>query len=278
LVYKSADRICLSLDRDRISWSGNSYAWDGIAFNQLISSIDVNNKIIILEDNFHLPKLTPMQNEVRQRMLMADKLGPGGWHIQLDSDELFLNFEGFVAYLRKLNPKRKLNVICPWITLYKQDSNGFFYVHPVRFREIESIQIATMWPRYDFGRRNGYFNLFANFPILHLSWARSAEEIRTKLWNWGHRDDVLSERLTQVYDDWCRLNRDNYSEFKNFHMLEPGKWPRLSYLPCKSVDELIYWSKIELGLPITKINLFFVNSIWISRLVHMLGRLIGKRM
>lgn len=273
LIYKAADRICLSLDRDRISWSGNPFTWDDQAFRQLVKKIDVDHKIRVLEDDFHLPHLSPMQNEVRQRMCMADALGEGGWHIQLDSDEFFLDFGGFVAYLKRLKPRRKINVVCPWITLYKQDSTGFFYVQPNRFREIESIQIATMWPKYEFGRRNGYFNVLANFPILHLSWARSPEEIREKLWNWGHRDDVLRERLMQVYEDWCKLNRDNYTGYINFHMLEPERWPRLAYVACKSVEELIQQSKADLQLPLNRFRLLMANSIWVSRFVFLFRRI-----
>jgi len=36
LVYDDADIICLSLDKDRISWSGRPYAFDTAGFQQLV--------------------------------------------------------------------------------------------------------------------------------------------------------------------------------------------------------------------------------------------------
>jgi hypothetical protein len=99
-VYDQADRICLSIDKDRISWSGHRYEWHEHEFRSMIREIDKSSKILIVEEDYHLLTLTPMQNEVRQRNKIADHLGAGGWHIQLDCDEYFHNFSGFVSYLR----------------------------------------------------------------------------------------------------------------------------------------------------------------------------------
>lgn len=263
LVYEAADIICLSIDKDRISWSGKPFSWDESAFQALLRQMDPAAKIRLLEEDFHLPGLTPMQNELRQRQRMAEFMGPGGWHVQLDTDEFFLNFDGFVDYLKKIKTDRKVNVVCPWITLYKQGTGGFFYVKPERFSEVEYIQVATRWPYYEYGRRNGYFNIHCNFPILHLSWARSESEMWEKLNNWGHTTDFDVRRY---YELWQQVNKDNYHHYKNFHHLNAKAWPRLGFLVGKSVDEMIHAHAGRFQLPVSRLTLWFKNSLWVSRL------------
>jgi hypothetical protein len=36
-----------------------------------------------------------MENETRERMMIAQRMGEGGWHVQVDSDEYFLDFGTF---------------------------------------------------------------------------------------------------------------------------------------------------------------------------------------
>lgn len=273
LVYEAADTICLSIDKDRISWSGNPFSWDEPAFQALIRSLDPAGKIRLLEDDFHLAELTPMQNEVRQRQRMADFMGPGGWHVQLDTDEFFLNFTAFAAYLKTIRTKRKVNIVCPWITLYKQVPDGFFYVKPERFSEVEYIQVATRWPHYEYGRRNGFFNIHCNFPLLHLSWARSESEMWEKLNNWGHATDF---DVLRYFELWQRVNKDNYKGYTNFHHLHPEAWPRLGYLQGKSVDAMIVTESHRFKLPVSRLTLWIRNSIWLSRLRELLKRIRGN--
>ena len=270
LIYDDSDLICLSIDQDRMSWTGVPYSWDETGFQNLISSIDSQGKIKILEENYHLPDLSPMQNEVRQRNRIAKFFGDGGWYIQLDTDEFFLNFKGFVGYLKALRPARKINVACPWITLYKQSTEGFFYVDAERFDQIEFMQIATKWPTYEYGRRNGNFNLYTDFAILHLSWARSEDEIWEKLNNWGHRDDF---DIRQYFEQWQLLNVDNYRQYQNIHHLKPEAWPALGFIPAKSINELLGLEPVPIRLPILPSDLKQRNNIWLSRLASISRRL-----
>lgn len=263
-IYKEADKIILSVDKDRISWAGTPFTWDEPAFRQLVKELDTDNKIDILEEDYHLPELKPMENEVRQRMKIAAALGAGGWHIQLDTDEFFLNFSAFVSHLRNLpRGRRPFNVSCPWITLYKQDSEGFFYVAPERFEQIEFIQIATLWPSYEYGRRNGNFNILTDCALLHLSWARPEAEIWEKLNNWGHKDDF---DIAAYFSKWKELNSTNYQEYRNFHHIRPEIWPGLKYLPAKSVVELLPLARSQMQLPMSPFQLKLANSIWWARI------------
>ncbi|MDI9320102.1 MAG: hypothetical protein QM530_06445 [Phycisphaerales bacterium] len=272
LVYKDADQICLSIDKERISWAGNRFEFDESGFRNLIKEIDTENKIRIYEDDFHLPQLSPMQNEIRQRKMMAAFLGVNnGWHLQLDSDEYFLNFPGFVQYLKKLKPRRPINVCCPWITLYKRIDEGFLMVNPTMFSKIEFIPIATNTPDYEHGRRNGYFNHYTNFAILHQSWARSSDEVWLKLNNWGHRYD---SDIDAHFKMWREATGENYQLYKNFNQVKPSNWPSLSLLPLRkdqSVLDLIQ-SNITIPTRIKNIDLKKKNSIWASRILKLISR------
>jgi hypothetical protein len=272
LVYKEADEICLAIDIDRTSWTGNKFAFDEVGFKNLIESIDSEGKIQLYQDDFHLPNLSPMENEVRQRKLMAEFMGANdGWHLQLDSDEYFLNFAGFVKYLKELKTRRAINVCCPWITLYKRIDEGFLMVNPKRFKNIEFIPIATNIPHYEHGRRNGYFNHHTNFAILHQSWARSKEEVWQKLNNWGHRYDSDINAYFKLWDD---ASAENYKEYINFNQVNPANWPSLELLPLRkdqSIVELIQ-SNISLPIRIKNLDLRKKNSIWVSRFHHLIRK------
>src|SRR3954466_6496597 len=102
-IYENSDLICISIDRERRSWSGKSFSWDQAAFEEMIDKIDTKRKIKIFEEDFSLPALSPMENEVRQRTMIAEFMGNDGWHIQLDTDEYFLDFFGFTKYLKGLS-------------------------------------------------------------------------------------------------------------------------------------------------------------------------------
>lgn len=264
MIYESADTICLSIDAERKSWVGNPFTFDETGFKEILKELDKDNKIKILEADFHLPDLAPMQNEVRQRKMMADFMGQGGWHIQLDADEYFLDFKGFTKYLKTLKFSRPTNVCCPWITLYKQVEEGFLMVQPEKFRQIEFIPIATNQPHYEYGRRNGYFNHYSPFPILHQSWARTPEEVWQKLSNWGHRFDADIE---QHFALWKNASINNYTTYRNFNQNVPDVWPKLELLKVKNneIKSLLH-SDVIIPLELPPVSLMLKNSIWVSRI------------
>lgn len=272
-VYASADLICLSIDKDRISWSGNAFAFVDDAFKSLVKKIDIQNKIRIYEDDFHLPSLTPMQNEVRQRNLMAKFMKDGGWHIQLDCDEYFIAFEKFVHYLKSLSLKnRRTNICCAWVTVYKKTDAGYLYILPKTKEQLEYIAIATLQPDYKFGRRNGDFNIYTDYTIVHQSWARPDEEILQKIKNWGHRDDFDVE---EYFQKWKSLNKDNYQSYINFHPIQSEQWPSLQYLEARSMDDFIAkfsWSKF----PYSSFQLWLKNSRIIAKVKKGVSILTGK--
>lgn len=270
LIYDSADEICLSIDKDCISWSGASFAFDEENFSHFISLVDKEKKIRLYKDDFHKPDLTPMQNEVRQRNMMAERMGKGGWHIQLDADEYFVDFGEFVKRLHHYRGSNKVNICVPWVTLFKRLSDSWLVINMENTKAIEYIPVATLNPSYEYGRTNGYFNHKINTLLLHQSWARSKEEIEMKVKNWGHKNDFNAGSFIMFWDD---LSKENYKSKLNFHPLKPFTWASLKEVPGKNIEDVINFLKQNPPALLNAAELKKQNSIIRSRVKAVLKRM-----
>jgi hypothetical protein len=272
LVYKDADSICLSIDNERRSWAGEFFSINENEFFDFIEKLDIGKKIRILQEDFHLPHLTPMQNEVRQRNRMADFLGHDGWHIQLDCDEYFLDFSNFVNELRRLRGTKPVNICCALVTLYKNVENGFLYVKALEKQGVEFVQVATNVPVYEYGRRNGHFNRYTRYIIIHQSWARSEEEISQKLFNWGHKNDFDAAKYLK---SWKKVSKDNYKEQSNLHPISPSTWPKLEFVRAQDIHEFnrqFSWP----DFPYSTLALWLKNSRMIARINRLIQSVVRR--
>ena len=264
IIYKDADIICLSLDSHFISWSGEQFYFEETAFQEFINKTDTEKKIKVYRDNFHLRELSPMENEARQRNLIARFLEKGGWHVQLDCDEYFLQFSDFVSQLQSMNRlDKRFNVCCPLVNVFKKVSGGYLFIDPLTEKEVEYIQIATLEPNYLYGRRNDYFNVYVNYTIIHQSWARSEDEIRCKIENWGHHKDF---DIDTFFKRWINLNETNYQEWKNFHPINPPVWPALALFKTDTLQKFIDTFDVSVFPRMNYWQRLFKNSLLISRI------------
>jgi hypothetical protein len=274
-VYAAADVICLAVDKDRHSWRCNPYAFDNEAFYTFVKSIDTQKKIDIYEADFSLPNLNSRENCNRHRTLIAERMGKGGWHIQVDSDEYFLDFEGFVKELKKIhqNPtgdEFPVNVCAPFIPLFKKTKNGYLYVNFTNGLS-EIIPMATNKPKYERARQNGYFNIYTKSYIIHDTWARDEDEMKYKIDTWGHASEELhaTEIRNAYFNLWKATNEFNYQYLYDFHPASPKVWEKLAYVAAKDIDELI--ENIVLPrFPLSDLQLALKNSVNYSRLSQLL--------
>ncbi|MDT0647845.1 hypothetical protein RM545_14185 [Zunongwangia sp. F260] len=234
-VYAAADSVFIALDENYRTWSGGKILVDPEFFKWL-EEIDVDQKITIYKDNFYVPELTAMENEVRERKMLAQKMGKGNWLIQVDCDEYFLNFEEFVNDLRKYdkfldNPEDKpVQIAAFLLVLYKYVDNGILYVEKVRRQ-----MMATNFPDYKVGRNTKQRIIYTQNLLLHESVSRSEEEIITKFRNWGHREETNPD---QFLEKWRAVNSKNFSEYQDFFYLEPEKWKKLAFVKGNSVEQI----------------------------------------
>jgi SAM-dependent methyltransferase len=233
-IYEHADKIVLAVDKDRKTWAGNfinipDYFW------QWVEDFDTQHKIEIYRDSFYVEGLTSMQCETRERNMLAKYMGDGGWHVQLDADEYFIDFEHFVGFLHYLDKKRKhINcVVTEWLTLFKRTTNGFLFIK----NNEDQIPLATIMPQYCRGRQVAHPNTIL-YPqrVLHDSWARTEQDLWIKLSNWGHNTDFNVEGY---FHYWKAIDEKNYMFVHNFSPIVPEKWKKLEYIKAGNISDLL---------------------------------------
>lgn len=232
-IYDSADSIFLAIDKDRLTWNGNLFYIDD-SFFLWLKEFDVEHKIKLYEDSFYVPELSTMECEVRQRKMLANKMGAGNWIIQLDADEYFLNFKKFISDLKKYDKylitsnRKQVQISAYLINIYKFVEDGFLFVN-----EPTRCLTATNFPSYIIGRNTRKRIIYTNNVILHETLSRTENELEIKLKNWGHKNEINSSFL----DKWKSATKENYKELKDVFYIEPEKWKSLSYVSGKNMNE-----------------------------------------
>jgi len=231
-VYNDADSITLAIDENLNTWSGEKFTIDA-AFFEWLEQFDTKKKIKIYRENFYDPNLNSIQNDTRERNMLAKVMGEG-WNIQVDADEYFIDFKGFAEYLKNNKSiQNKPTQICPFsITLFKQLEDGILYI-----KKPDTFTTGSNKPEYTSARKSKkQMKHYVPFLLLHQSWARSEEELDKKLKNWGHNVDF---DIKDYVEFWKNLNKDNYHTAVNFHPLSPTAWNKLDFCPGKTIEEVL---------------------------------------
>lgn len=235
LVYKDADSITIALDQNLRTWSGGKFEIDD-SFFLWLKSFDTENKIIIYRDNFFDSNLNAMENEVKERKMLASKMGIGNWLIQIDSDEYFVDFKKFTEELRIRNKylnnpeENQVQIAGFYVNLYKYTDDGILYVSKPR-----NQKFATNHPSYITGRNTKKQVIYIPSLVIHECLSRSEDEIRTKFKNWGHSHQV---DIDTFLDKWRKINQSNYNKFENLFYLQPEIWKKLNYVKGKTIKEI----------------------------------------
>lgn len=250
-IYKESDTIFLAIDKNRKTWKGDSIEIKPDFFDW-IKIIDIENKIAIYEDDFYIPILSTMECEVRERKMLAEKMGIGNWLIQIDADEYFLDFKSFVDFLRSKNyflknpEKNKIQVSPFLINLYKKVNGGFLYVN-----QASKVMIATNYPNYYRGRNTKSQIIYQDSLILHECLSRTKEELLIKFSNWGHDVDV---NVADFMKKWELVNANNYKTMNDFFYLESNKWKSLEFVKGDSFLEI--YKNFEKGNSLRRSSFF----------------------
>lgn len=229
-IYSYADYIVFAIDKDRKTWSGEEFEIPDSFFED-IKNYDTEKKVHIYEDSFYIPALSPIECDTRERNMLAKFMGKGGWHLQIDSDEYFLNFEEVVSYIRSLDISCEAQIFAKWITMYKKENNEYFLINTN-----ENFPFCTNKPDYITARlSNSENDIYTDFKVLHQSWARDDQEIIKKISNWGHSTDFDTKAY---YNFWKAINKHTYKYARSFHPLDAWLWPSLEYFEAKDINEL----------------------------------------
>jgi hypothetical protein len=254
-VYKAADKIFLAIDKELRTWKGQSFTVDP-NFYSWLEEYDEDKKIEIYKDDFYLPELSTIENDTRERTMLSKKMGIGNWLIQAHSDEYFIDFEKFVTDLRKYDSyletpeKNKIQIFAFWAIIYKYTANGILYID-----EPMKAAFATNYPNYKCARRTNERVIYLDSIVLHESVARSEEQLRFKLENWGHNVDVHKDFLKK----WIVVDETNYQTMMDFYYIEPERWKKLSYFPTKKIEEIKNFVSGSKNLQISKSFILLKN-------------------
>ncbi|WP_298221000.1 hypothetical protein [Flavobacterium sp.] len=254
-VYEAADRIFLARDKASRTWKGQKFEVDP-EFYVWLKEFDTQNKIEIYEDDFYLPELSTLENDTRERTMLSEKMGIGNWLIQVDSDEYFIDFKKFITDLRQYDSyldhpeKHKIQIFAFWAIIYKYTANGILYID-----EPMKAAFATNYPNYKNARRTNERAIYLDSIVLHESVARTEEQLRFKLENWGHNVDVHKDFLNK----WISVDETNYQTMTDFYYIEPKRWKTLSYFPTKKIEEIKNYVSTSKNLKITKLQLMLRN-------------------
>jgi hypothetical protein len=236
LVYEYADKIVLAVDKDGKTWAGNSFTIAD-TFWAWIKEIDIQHKIEVYRDSFYVEGLTSLQCDTRERNMLGKYMGEGGWHVQIDADEYFVDFKSFVDFLHELDIKKKHinHVTMEWLTLYKKLPSGYLFIK----EDGSGTSIATTKPNYICCRiTERPQKVLYPQRIIHDSWARTEQDLLTKLNNWGHKDDFNTEGY---FHYWKAINEKNYMFVHNFHPITPAAWGELDYIEANDLPSLLYY-------------------------------------
>lgn len=233
-VYNKADKIYIALDQEQRTWKGTHFNV-APAFFDWLKAYDTDNKIEVYKDNFFIPELTTIQNDTRERYLLSKKMGIGNWLIQVDADEIFIDFDNYVKTLRKYDAfldapeKTPVQIAGFLINIYKYLDNGILYVN-----EPTKVMLATNYPNYKRARNTKERVIYTNNILLHECLSRTEDDLKFKLENWGHSHQINGDFLTK----WKKADETNYKELKNLFYLDPSIWKALDYFPSKDLAEI----------------------------------------
>lgn len=245
--YNYVDEIVIGLDKDRISWNKNPFTFDEeFIFNEL-SNLDGDNKINIVEDDFHSKYDKPIDNDNHERNILKTHCS-NDIIVSIDADEELLNAkEFFYSYLPIAKDYINTYDICmTWVTPFKEidnetlliandDGSPFFGENQGFITNKNSTFTYARWTNKSAGGAN---RIQSPLLTLHWSMCRPQKELEFKINNTGHADIVKRDPFFEL---WKSVTLDNYTQYKNFRTskLGPAQWPSLVKVPNSDLREYI---------------------------------------
>ncbi len=210
--YDLVDTIVVSYDRSGTSWTGTPIAVDESLSR--LKAVDPLGKMVLSPGDYYRPDHSPLDNDTHQRSVaLAEASSGADWVVQLDTDEVVLDLPTFRDCLEETERRGLAGLEFPARNLYQYAGGDRYlercrrlwrvaghYPGPVAVRAGSALTLCRQGPsrlfRVDFRASNTDPSHPKNAPvhrvvrpdegILHFSWVRSPEHMRTKFSSWGH--------------------------------------------------------------------------------------------
>jgi len=244
--YPYVDEIILGLDKDRISWSNNSFTFDEDSLWLALKQLDTDNKIVIVEEDFHKSAIA-IENDNYERNFLKEHCSYD-LIFSFDADEVLLNAKDFFTrYCAIAKDYIATKDICmTWVTPYKaiddytliianEDETPFFGENQGIGTHKNSTFTYARWTDKSAAGQNRL-----NSPLVALHWSlcRDKKDLHQKIHNIGHSDLVEKDPF---YSVWDQVTLDNFSELRNFKTsgLGGAQWPCLVAVPSDKLEDFI---------------------------------------
>lgn len=242
--YNYVDEIVLGLDKDRISWSGNKFTFDEDTLWKELSQIDGDNKINIIEGNFHRSKI-PIENDNHERNFLKHYCS-NDWIFSFDADEELVNAEDYFTRYCPLVESYDLDHMFYWVLPYKRLSSKEILVISREDRatlpnnEVQGF-VTNRENTFTYCRwTNNQRRIQSPLVILHWSFCRPKEELDLKVNNFGHS---IESKRDPFYDIQAKVDDSNWTSLKNFKTSNMGpQWESLMKIP---EDNLLEYCKAQ---------------------------------
>lgn len=249
--YDYVDEIVLGIDKDRVTWSGNSFSIDESALWNELQQIDGDGKISIIEEDFHKSEVA-IENDNFERNFLKEQC-THDWIFSFDADEMLVNTKEFFYDYCPLVEKyfTKVDILMTWATPYKtvkdeegnsiclfianEDDTPFFGENQGVVTSKDSTFTYARWTDKSAGGGNRI-----NSPLVAIHWSlcRPQGELHEKINNIGHSDLVEKDPFYQI---WNQVTINNFHELRDFKTsgLGQAQWPKLIPIPSNEVENYI---------------------------------------
>ena len=241
----------LGIDKDRMTWSGNSFSINEEALWAELSQIDGDGKISIIEEDFHQSEIAIENDNFERNFLKAQC--SNDWIFSFDADEMLVNAKSFFYdFCPIVEPYfDKVDICMTWATPYKVVTDGEDKSHTLVITNkdetpffgenqgvVTSKDSTFTYARWTDKSAAGNNRIMSPLVALHWRLCRPEKELHEKIHNIGHSDLVEKDPFYQI---GSQVTWDNYHELEDFKTsgLGQAQWPSLFAVPSEHVEEYI---------------------------------------
>jgi len=244
--YNYVDEIILGVDKNRTTWSGNSFSFDENKLWSELGAIDGDSKISIVEEDFVKSKIAIENDNYERNFLKAQCTND--WIFSIDADEYLVNPKDFFYNYCPLVERyyNKADICMTWATPYKtigdatlviadEDGSPFFGENQGMTTSKNSTFTYARWTDKS---ATGHNRLMSPLVAIHWSLCRNKEDLHQKINNIGHSDLVENDPFYKI---WDQVTLENYEELHNFKSsgLGTAQWPILRAIKTEQVADYI---------------------------------------
>ena len=244
--YNYVDEIVLGLDKNRVTWSKNSFSFDEQKLWSELSQIDGDGKISIVEEDFVQSEVA-IENDNYERNFLKDQCSHD-WIFSFDADEMLVNpKQFFYDFCPLVEDYRETHDICmTWATPYKEiedttlviaeeDGSPFFGENQGVVTSKNNTFTYARWTNQSAAGTN---RILSPLVALHFSLCRKSEDLHEKIHNIGHSNIVEEDPFYKI---WSQVDMENYKQLKNFKTsgLGDAQWPSLEPIETQFLFEYV---------------------------------------